>query len=74
MGKLKETGYKAIFADVWNFMDLEYPASESSSYWTNCISRLKKSMEKYQGTPQERFAREMFLDVVSELERSSAKK
>lgn len=57
--------YKAIFRDVFNFLERNSPPSQSEEYWEKACNDYIETGRKYAG---DEFACKLFVDAFEELE------
>ena len=65
---LKDSIYWKLFSDIWGMMKRFLPVRDDEAYWSEAVTLADDLYNKYKGTPQEEFAKELILDVMDELE------
>lgn len=69
MINLKDSPYREIYSQCWQFFKQALPVQDNDRYWGEILTEGEKVVKKYENTQQSQFARDQIFAVVNELER-----
>lgn len=65
----KDSVYWTLYSDIWNFHKKFADVREDDAFWEQVVDEAGVLYKKYDGLPEQEFAKQLVLNVLDELER-----